>query len=207
MVKQEEFHLVLYYVCKICKNTNGKVLIYIGTNSSIQYVYDWIIQNFPELRTKIGIYTSIITENKKAMLDKKIVLSTTKSCGAAMDIKGLKTTILLAEPFKSAVLARQTLGRTRDPNTKYIEFIDMGFSQIKRYANYKMPIFEKYAKSCKDTYMSHNQLVDMYNSICQYQETYSQPFEYLLEGELQKPLIEVKDGELQKPFIKLRSPK
>ena len=59
----------------------------------------------------------------------------------------------------------------------------------------------------QDTYMSHNQLVDMYNSICQYQETYSQPFEYLLEGELQKPLIEVKDGELQKPFIKLRSPK
>lgn len=124
---------MLYYVCKICKNTNGKVLIYIGTNSSIQYVYDWMIQNFPELRTKIGIYTSIITENKKAMLDKKIILSTTKSCGAAMDIKGLKTTILLAEPFKSAVLARQTLGRTRDPNTKYIEFIDMGFSQIKRY--------------------------------------------------------------------------
>lgn len=203
LVKQEEFELILYYVAKICKNTNGKVLIYIGVNSCIEYVRDWLVRNFPELRTKIGIYTSIVKEDKKSMLDKKIILSTTKSCGAAMDIKDLKTTILLAEPFKSEVLARQSLGRTRDPNTMYIEFVDMGFAQTKRYYTAKLPVFEKYAKSCKDTTISHTQLVDMYNRICYDHERLSQPFIYLEEGELQKPFIKVDKNKLQSPFIKL----
>ena len=200
LVKQEEFDLVLYYVAKICKNTNGKVLIYIGTNASILYVRDWLVTNFPELRTKIGIYTSIVTEGKKEMLDKKIILSTTKSCGAAMDIAGLKTTILLAEPFKSAVLARQSLGRTRDPNTLYIEFVDVGFPQTKRYYTQKLPIFEKYAKSCRDTNLSHTKLVDIYNRVCYEHEKLAQPFEFLERGELSKPFI--KQNGLAKPFIK-----
>ena len=52
-----------------------------------------------------------------AELDKRIILSTVKSCGAAVDIKGLKLTILLAEPFKSEVQTIQTFGRTRDKDT------------------------------------------------------------------------------------------
>ena len=200
LVGQEEFHFVLYYVARICKNCNGKVLIYIGTNSSITYVKTWFDANFPELSTKIGIYTSIITENKKQMLDKKIILSTTKSCGAAMDIKGLKMTILLAEPFKSAVLARQSLGRTRDPNTTYIEFVDTGFAQTKRYYIQKLPVFEKYAKSCKDTTMNHNQLVDIYNKVCYDHETLAIPFDFNIEC-LEEAMIKING--LEKPFIKI----
>lgn len=200
LVRQEEFELILYYVAKICKNCNGKVLIYIGTNSSIMYVKEWLSLNFPELNTKIGIYTSIITENKKQMLDKKIILSTTKSCGAAMDIKDLKMTILLAEPFKSAVLTRQTLGRTRDPNTTYIEFVDMGFAQTKRYYLQKLPIFEKYAKSCKDTTLNHNQLVDIYNRICAEHESLLYPISF--DNNILREPISKTDG-LRKPFTKL----
>lgn len=198
LVKQEEFQLVLYYVAKICKNCNGKVLIYIGTNSSITYVKEWLCTNFPELTNKIGVYTSIVTENKKQMLDKKIILSTTKSCGAAMDIKDLKMTILLAEPFKSPVLARQSLGRTRDDNTTYIEFVDMGFAQTKRYYTQKLPVFEKYAKSCKDTTINHNQLVDIYNRICFDHERLQQPFDYSGNN---RALIKVNG--LIKPFIRI----
>lgn len=165
----------------------------------IMYVKEWFDINFPELRTKIGIYTSIVNENKKKMLDKKIILSTTKSCGAAMDIKDLKMTILLAEPFKSAVLARQSLGRTRDPNTTYIEFVDTGFAQTKRYYLQKLPVFEKYAKSCKDTSLNHNQLVDIYNRVCYDHERLMQPFEFETES-LTEGMIKVKG--LEKPFIK-----
>lgn len=203
LVHQEEFELVLYYVAKICKRTNGKVLIYIGVNSCIEYVKDWLITNFPELEHKIGIYTSVVTDNKKDMLDKKIILSTTKSCGAAMDIKGLKTTILLAEPFKSEVLARQSLGRTRDKDTLYIEFVDMGFAQTKRFYNAKLPVFEKYAKSCKDTTISHMQLLDMYNKICFEQEYYAKPFEYVDSNNLSKPFEKVDIKHLKSGFIKL----
>lgn len=201
MVHQDEFQYVLYYVAKICKNANGKVLIYIGVNSSIQYVKDWLCFNFPELRTKIGVYTSVVTENKKSMLDKKIILSTTKSCGAAMDIKGLKITILLAEPFKSEVLARQTLGRTRDDDTLYIEFVDVAFYQITKFYNYKLPVFKKYAKSTTDMTMAHHQLVDAYNKICQEQQVMTQPLEFMEQGELTSPFI--RSDKLVSPLIRI----
>ena len=96
----------------------GKHLFYIGTNEAILYIRDWIYQNFPELVGQVGIYTSIIPpQYKQEQLNRKIILSTTKSAGAAMDIKGLAEVVNLAEPFKSRVLAQQTLGRTRSDNT------------------------------------------------------------------------------------------
>ena len=83
---------------------------------------------YPQYKTQIGIYTSIIPDSEKEdQLNKRIILSTTKSCGSAMDIHGLKVTVVLAEPFRSEVLARQTLGRTRDDNTYYIDCVDDGF--------------------------------------------------------------------------------
>ena len=86
----------------------------------------------------IGVYTSVIPkEIKQEQLSKTIILSTTKSAGAALDIRDLKATIILAEPFKSEILAKQTLGRTRNPNTECIEVVDDGFRSISRFYNAK----------------------------------------------------------------------
>lgn len=206
VVYQEEFHLLLHYLTHIIKNTNGKVLIYIGTNKGILAVHDWIVENYPELRTKIGIYTSIITDNKKEQLDKKIILSTTKSCGAAMDISGLKKTILLAEPFKSEVLARQSLGRTRDNDTVYIEVVDVGFRQIVAFYNHKKPVFEKYATSCKESTLGHNVLVDKVSQLMRRRAQMKQPIIFNEPGEsFGNPLIKYKEGELKSPLIKYDS--
>ena len=60
-------------------------------------------------------------------------------------------TIVLAEPFKSEIITRQTLGRTRDPNTLYIELVDMGFRYCRKFYNEKLPIFNKYASDVSDT--------------------------------------------------------
>lgn len=158
VVDRPMFHNLMHIVVDICLKTKGKVLIYIGTNAAIVKVRNWIVENYPELEHHIGIYTSLIKDNKRAQLDKKIILSTTKSCGAASDIKGLAKTIVLAEPFKSEVLARQTLGRTRDRGTMYIECVDEGFSQIKRYYYHKRPIFEKYASDTAHMRMSDNDM-------------------------------------------------
>ena len=140
-------------------NINGKILIYIGTNDGIMKTYDYIISRFPFLNGYVGIYTSAVEKNEKEVnLYNKIILSTTKSCGAASDIKDLRCVINLAEPFKSEVLAKQTLGRCREDNTLYIDVVDTGFFFTKKYYEAKKPIFSVYAKSCKDIYMSDEEL-------------------------------------------------
>ena len=82
---------------------------------------------------------------KRAQLDNKIILSTTKSAGEALDLSGLEMTIVLDEPFKSPKLAIQSLGRTRAKDTKYIEVVDIGFKPISNFYKAKQAVFEKYA--------------------------------------------------------------
>lgn len=165
VVNKENFERIMYIIMdKIC-HTNGKVLIYIGTNEAIKVVYNWIAEKFPYIINDVGIYTSIVTENKSEQLNKNIILSTTKSCGAAVDIKGLAMTIVLAEPFKSEVLARQTLGRTRASGTEYLDIVDAGFIQNKRFYNHKKPIFNKYATNCSEIRLDNKTLIQESNRI------------------------------------------
>ena len=85
---------------------------------------------------------------------------------AAEDLPNLKMTIVLAEPFKSEVLARQTLGRTRDDDTLYIELVDLGFYKIKQYYYSKLPVFNKYATSVNDININQLELEERaYNII------------------------------------------
>ena len=146
----------------------SKALIYIGTNKAIGKFYNFLVNVFPRYINDIGIYTSIIPENQKQdQLEKRIILSTTKSCGAAMDIPGLKVTVVLAEPFRSEVLTRQTLGRTRADNTIYIDCVDDGFFYCKSYFNSKKPIFNKYATKCTNIVMNEIEIHDRIKSIDQ----------------------------------------
>ena len=91
-------------------------------------------------------------------MNNKIILTTTKSAGAALDIPGLEMTIILNEPFKSKQLAIQTLGRTRAKDTMYIEVIDTGFKSIKYYYKSKLPVMNKYATKCSEIILSDNDL-------------------------------------------------
>lgn len=148
LTKKENFYMMLTIVLNISIKHNAKTLIYIGTNDAIKEVYEWINSNIRILKGNVGIYTTLTPKDrKKKELDNLIILSTTKSCGAAMDIKGLKMTIVAAEPFKSEVIAIQTLGRTRGKNTQYIELVDRGFYYTKKYYNEKKHVFDKYATS------------------------------------------------------------
>ena len=157
LIKNEQFYKILTIAMEMIFRT-GKTLIYIGTNRAIQTIYDWIIENYPELKDQVGIYTTLITNKieKVQQLDKMIILSTTKSCGAAIDIKGLKMTMVLGEVFKSKVIARQSLGRTRDKDTTYIDFVDVGFDAVKGCYKAKKEIFEKYATSMTEEVFSNS---------------------------------------------------
>lgn len=160
------FTVIIDLVMRLAPSDDDKVLIYIGTNDSILIVQQWIIENYPEFKDKIGIYTSIIdAKEKKKALNKKFILSTTKSAGAAVDISGLKVTLCLAEPYKSEVIAKQSLGRTRNDNTYYIEVVDTAFEQCRRFYYKKLPIFEKYATDCSLVKLNQAELDNRYDKI------------------------------------------
>ena len=159
LTKKPEFYSMLRVIMELVIKCNGRVLMYIGTNEGILRVYKWISNNYPEFLGDIGIFSSLLPNSDKLNeKKKKLLLSTTKSAGLGEHIEGLKMTILLAEPFKSEILARQTLGRTRDDNTTYIELVDLGFRYTKKFYYNKLPIFNKYAKSVSDTIMDQYEI-------------------------------------------------
>ncbi len=159
VVRQPAFKLIMRIVMDMVIKCNGRVLMYIGTNEALKIVYKWIGENYPEFLGNIGIYTSLIPPEKKFLeRDHKLLLSTTKSAGLGEHIEHLKMTIVIAEPFKSDVIARQTLGRTRDSGTMYIELVDLGFKQTRNFYYSKLPVFNKYASSTSDTTIDQYEL-------------------------------------------------
>jgi rRNA pseudouridine-1189 N-methylase Emg1 (Nep1/Mra1 family) len=159
VTKTDTFYDMMRIIMELVIKCKGRVLMYIGTNDGILRVYYWICKNYPEFIGDIGIFTSLLPKDQKLKeKNKKILLSTTKSAGLGEHIQGLKMTIVLAEPFKSEIIARQTLGRTRDPKTVYIELVDMGFRYIQKFYFYKLPTFKKYASDVSDTVIDSYEL-------------------------------------------------
>ena len=149
------------YICRvlfdILSHMNGKILIFLATNNAVFYMYEWIRSNYPEYGNSVGIFTSI-NQDKKSALDCSIILTTSKSAGAAMDIPGLACTVQLAEPTKSEYQNKQRLGRTRGYNTYYIDIIDDSCSIIKKYYINNLPMYDKYALSTKEMRFTDREL-------------------------------------------------
>ena len=160
LVTRPNYFKLLRILMEILRNRltpEGKCLIYIGTNYAIQITYYWFKYYFRNL--SIGIFSSLVDkDSKRDQLNNKIILTTTKSAGAALDIPGLEITVILDEPFKSKQIAIQTLGRTRAKNTLYIDIVDVGFKSLRYYYNSKLSAFQKYAVSCKELSISDNEL-------------------------------------------------
>jgi superfamily II DNA or RNA helicase len=181
----------------ILKLPGDKMIIYIGTNQAILEFEKWMKEQFPMFANTIGVFTSIVSDQQKQMnLSNKIILTTTKSAGAAIDIKGLKCTLVLAEPFKSEVLARQTLGRTRDDDTYYIEVVDKGFSYCNKYFLAKRPVFNKYAMDSKlvdfldlDLETEYSKVMDMRMASTDVQPAVVKTKPFTIASDLTKPFI------------------
>ena len=180
ITKNQEFYKMMRIVMELVIKCNGRVLMYIGTNEGILRVYHWIGTNYPEFLGDIGIFSSLVPSDQKLEeKKKKLLLSTTKSAGLGEHIEGLKMTVLLAEPFKSEIVARQTLGRTRDDNTMYIELVDMGFRYIRNFYYHKLPVFNKYAKDVSDTTMETYEINKRVEEIMRSRETWRvKPLEF-----------------------------
>ena len=159
ITQNENFYKAMRIVMDLIIKSKGRALIYIGTNEGIIRVYYWIATYYPEFLGNIGIFTSLVSEEQKQIeKQKRLILSTTKSAGLGEHIEHLKITVVAAEPFKSEVIARQTLGRTRDSNTFYIELVDLGFKYIRKFYYAKLPIFNKYATDTSDSTIDQYEL-------------------------------------------------
>lgn len=163
LMSNENFWYMFDHLFNLIEKQGGRALFYIGINDAIEKIKQRIIYLYPEYANDVGIYTSI-SDNKQAEREKRFILSTTKSAGAGEDIKGLKYSVVLAEPFKSEVLAQQTLGRTRDNNTYYIELVDTGFRQTNAFYNAKKKIFNTYALSTKQIDVPQSRIKELYQS-------------------------------------------
>lgn len=168
VTKQPNFYLMMRIVMDLVMKANGRALLYIGTNEGLLRVYKWIGENYPHFIGHIGIFTSLVPKEQKFKeKEKKLILSTTKSAGLGEHIEGLKLTVVLAEPFKSEVITRQTLGRTRDKNTVYVELVDLGFRKIRDYYYFKRPIFNKYASGTSDMTIDQYELENRAHKLAQ----------------------------------------
>jgi hypothetical protein len=180
LVHNENFYKMLRIVLDASLRKQGKCLYFLKTNEAILVVRDWIYENYPELIGQVGIFTSLVNdpELKRQQLEKKIILTTTKSAGAAVDIKGLVETVNLADPFKSKIIAQQTLGRTRARNTVYKDLVDNGFIYTKKFYQSKKPIFSKYASECMEVNISDRELNEKSTSITEAHDRGINPLEF-----------------------------
>ena len=169
--QNENFYNMLRVVLGICAKYPGKILMYIATRETIARVKEFIQNEYPYYADQVGVFTSDYDSTaKKDMLNKRFILSTTKSFGACMDENEITVTVVLAEPFKSAVLAKQSLGRNRQRGTYYIEIVDDSFPKITEWYNSKKPLFRKYALSCKEIVVPNKELLERAKQMLLYEE-------------------------------------
>ena len=159
VVFKQNFDFISRVVMDMLSHINGKKMIFFATNNSIVFFYKWLECNYPELHGDVGIYTSI-NANKKAALNCQYILTTSKSAGAAVDIKDLMACVNLAEPTNSPPQNQQRFGRTRNYNSYYIDVVDTSMKVISNYFKQSYPMFEKYALDIKVVDFKAGQLKD-----------------------------------------------
>ena len=164
LIHKPAFGKICHIVFDLISNMNGKKLIFLATNNAVSYMYTWILHNYPEYYGQVGVFTSINPEKEKA-LQCQIILTTTKSAGAAVDIPGLICSVNLAEPTRSKPQNQQRFGRTRDYNTYYIDVIDDTSKITVKYYTLNLPMFETYALSTKEIRFSERELDSNANAI------------------------------------------
>lgn len=158
IIYKENFDHLMRILMNMISCIPGKKLIFMATNNAISFMYEWIESNYPEYHNCVGIYTSL-NKDKMSALQYPLILTTSKSAGAALDVDGgISCSIQLAEPTKTEFQNRQRLGRTRGRNTFYIDIIDDDCAVSKKYYIANLPMFETYALSIKEIRFNNKEL-------------------------------------------------
>lgn len=132
--------------------TYGKTLILSPTVKSVNIIAGYVEKMFPD--KKIGTINSYNTKavNDKVKAECDILVSTVKSCGTGFDVKGLSK-LVVAEQFKSWILADQVSGRLRvrpDGKDTYMwDIVDADVRQLRAWANARADVLKRKSKTFK----------------------------------------------------------
>ena len=164
-IHRPNFYTMLFILIEMAMK-RGKTIFYIENNDSIDFIYRWIMNTFPELQGRVGILNSKVAEEiKEEQKQKDIILTTTKSCGTGVHIDHIALGVILAAPFSTETILRQMLGRMRDYNTTLIYCIDHGFSKIRSYYQSSLGMFARYALDITDVDLKGDKLNEAYQKV------------------------------------------
>ena len=146
----------LYKVFNRIKTVEGKVLVVAPKIESCEFIKDRL-QEFPLLADRVimTIHSkNNVNHNDDAKINADIIVSTMKSVGTGVDIKGLRV-LINTEPYTSSIIANQMSGRLReyapDKDTYYFDLVDVSITRC--YEMYKTRLrFLK--KKCKEIVMT-----------------------------------------------------
>lgn len=183
VIMKENFDYVSRIVMDMVNNIRGKKLFFFSTNNAIIFFYNWLRYNYSEYANDIGIYTSINPDKEEAK-EHTIILTTSKSAGACLDIKDLMVCINMAEPTKSPPQNQQRFGRTRAYNSFYIDVVDTSVKTIYNYYKQSLPMYDKYALDTKEIVFNVRQLKNTAFNVMEkrFKEYGRMPFERIDEN-------------------------
>lgn len=180
VILKENFDYISRIVMDMISNIPGKKLMFLSSNNAIVFFYNWLRYNYSEYANDIGIYTSINPEKEKA-IEKTIILTTSLSAGACLDIDNLTVCVNMAEPIKSPPQNQQRFGRTRNYNSFFIDVVDTSVKTVYNYYKSSLPMYDKYALDTREIVFNNTQLKNtafnaMYKRLVKYG---GMPFERL----------------------------
>lgn len=144
------YKIVSYFLKKIYKDDpECKTVIYLHRLQDIEDFY-YLLKSDPDLPDEIGLYCSLVKDKTKPKeLNNKIILTTIKSAGKGMDLKGLRSSFAIPT-FTSTVIGQQLIGRLRPlegKETYYFDFCDRGFKSCIKQRNKRKSYLSKKSKS------------------------------------------------------------
>lgn len=177
VVLKPNFGYISMVVMGMIYDIPGKKLLFFASNNAILIFQQWLLSYYPELgdQGKIGVYTSINPEKEKAK-ECEYILTTSKSAGAALDIKGLAVSVNMAEPSGSELETHQRFGRTRGMNTLFIDLVDVSVPTCKKYYTKALPMYDKYALSTKQVDLTRQNNLENTAYNVMLQRKYRAPF-------------------------------
>lgn len=132
--------------------TYGKMLILSPTIASTDVIKSYIDKMYPDLKTGTINSHNSKAENDRVKAECDILISTVKSCGTGFDVKGLSK-LIVAEQFKSWILADQVSGRLRrrdDGKDTYMwDIVDSQIPQLRAWANARADVLRRKSKTFK----------------------------------------------------------
>lgn len=130
---------------------DGKIAITVHKNKHIKKLASTLSKIYPTI--EIGTFSGVIKnkDERDIELNKKIIISTNKSLGKAIDVEGLQF-LIQTVPFSSKITSEQVMGRLRKIEGKksfYFDITDVGFGACKNQRFSRRAILDKKAKKIK----------------------------------------------------------